>query len=204
MGLNFCFLQKNVNWFKRYSFLKCTCWFILLLVKNKLISTCSSIFVEWQLFARNRAVSVPTWKEPGYSRPPLVSFSVCSWFMDSLDTVEGFNHFYIYIWLLESWRFLSNCGCCNISLYKWDHKLGIFLPFPENKITIAIPRIAKRSYVSVVSSFGIIKQNYRHHYPLQSIFFYLYTSTDLYRCAIDPSRHFGIFFRMLIFFLWLK
>lgn len=171
MGLNFCFLQKNVNWFKRYSFLKCTCWFILLLVKNKLISTCSSIFVEWQLFARNRAVSVPTWKEPGYSRPPLVSFSVCSWFMDSLDTVEGFNHFYIYIWLLESWRFLSNCGCCNISLYKWDHKLGIFLPFPENKITIAIPRIAKRSYVSVVSVFGIIKQNYRHHYPLQSIFF---------------------------------
>lgn len=134
MGLNFCFLQKNVNWFKRYSFLKCTCWFILLLVKNKLISTCSSIFVEWQLFARNRAVSVSTWKEPGYSRPPLVSFSVCSWFMDSLDTVEGFNHFYIYIWLLESWRFLSNCGCCNISLYKWDHKVGeIFLPFPENK-----------------------------------------------------------------------
>lgn len=124
MGLNFCFLQKNVNWFKRYSFLKCTCWFILLLVKNKLISTCSSIFVEWQLFARNRAVSVSIWKEPGYSRPPLVSFSVCSWFMDSLDTVEGFNHFYIYIWLLESWRFLSNCGCCNISLYKWDHKLG--------------------------------------------------------------------------------
>lgn len=160
-----------MNWFKRYSFLKCTCWFILLLVKNKLISTCSSIFVEWQLFARNRAVSVSTWKEPGYISPPLVSFSVCSWFMDSLDTVEGFNHFYIYIWLLESWRFLSNCGCCNISLYKWDHKLGIFLPFPENKITIAIPRIAKRSYVSLVSLFGSIKQNYRHHYPLQSIFF---------------------------------
>lgn len=81
-----------------------------------------------------------------------------------------------------------------------DHTLGIFLPFSENQITIMIPRIAKRSYVSAVWLFGIIKQNYRHHYPFQSIFFYLYTSRDLYRCAIDPSRHFGNFFRMLIFF----
>lgn len=77
----------------------------------------------------------------------------------------------------------------------------IFTVSREQEITIAIPRIAKRSYVSVVSSFGIIKQNYRHHYPLQSIFFfYLYTSTDLYRCAIDPSRHFGIFFQDADFF----
>lgn len=47
----------------------------------------------------------------------------------------------------------------------------IFTVSREQEITIAIPRIAKRSYVSLVSSFGIIKQNYRHHYPLQSIFF---------------------------------
>lgn len=121
--------------------------------------------------------------------------------MDSVDTVEGFNHFYIYIWLLESCNDDSNLNAVPVtSACIRDHALGIFLPFSENQITIMIPRIAKRSYVSAVWLFGIIKQNYRHHYPFQSIFFYLYTSRDLYRCAIDPSRHFGFFFRMLIFF----
>lgn len=81
-----------------------------------------------------------------------------------------------------------------------DHTLGIFLPFSENQITIMIPRIAKRSYVSAVWLFGIIKQNYRHHYPFQSIFF---TCIQAGICTGVKSILVAIlefFFRMLIFF----
>lgn len=92
--------------------------------------------------------------------------------MDSVDTVEGLNHFYIYIWLLESCNDDSYLNAVPVTpACIRDHTLGIFLPFSENQITIMIPRIAKRSYVSAVWLFGIIKQNYRHHYPFQSIFF---------------------------------
>lgn len=121
--------------------------------------------------------------------------------MDSVDTVEGFNHFYIYIWLLESCNDDSNLNAVPVtSACIRDHALGIFLPFSENQITIMIPRIAKRSYVSAVWLFGIIKQNYRHHYPFQSIFF---TCIQAGICTGVQSILVAIlefFFRMLIFF----
>lgn len=68
--------------------------------------------------------------------------------MDSVDTVEGFNHFYIYIWLLESCNDDSNLNAVPVtSACIRDHTLGIFLPFSENQITIMIPRIAKSRVV---------------------------------------------------------
>lgn len=53
--------------------------------------------------------------------------------MDFVDIVEGFNYFYIYIWLLESCNDDFNFNVVFVILVCIrDYVLGIFLLFLEN------------------------------------------------------------------------
>lgn len=52
--------------------------------------------------------------------------------MDSVDTVEGFNHFYIYIWLLESCNDDSNLNAVPVTSACIRSRVGnIFTVFRE-------------------------------------------------------------------------